>query len=121
MTHRWVFVHDMDSYTEPLVRKWLSIRLDGFHCDLQAMYTPHAHNTATQARTHVVIQNPPPLHAMAKDDAAVEVNAHGLTTLETVKAIIKATGLNPHMSVYGWPFCLDELDDTGVCDRWRSA
>lgn len=30
------------------------------------------------------------------------------------EALIKATGLNPHMSVYGWPFCLDELDGVDV-------
>ena len=26
------------------------------------------------------------------------------------EALTKATGLNLHMSVYGWPFCLGDLD-----------
>lgn len=39
-----------------------------------------------------------------------EVDARGLNALGTVKALIKATGLNPHLSVYGWPFCLDDVD-----------
>lgn len=69
---------------ETLVRKWLVQRLDGFYCDLQVMYTP-------------------PLHTMARTDEAVEVDARDLNALDTVKAIIKATGLNPHMSVCGWP------------------
>lgn len=36
---------------ETLVRKWLVQRLDGFHCDLQVMYMPHAIGPAL-ARTH---------------------------------------------------------------------
>lgn len=59
-TSRWVFVYNMSPYTEPLVRKWLSQRLDGFHCDLQAVYTPHF-TSPTQVRTHVVLQDTPPL------------------------------------------------------------
>lgn len=37
----------------------------------------------------------------------------------TVKALIKATGLNPHLSVCGWPFCLDDVD--GVDDMEGGA
>lgn len=108
--HRWVFAYNMDPDVETPVRKWLTTRLDGFYCDLQVMYTPHFTGT-TQARTHVVLNNTPPLHAMARTDEARMVNASGLTPTDAVKAIIKATGLNPHMSVCGWPFCLDDLDD----------
>ena len=110
--HRWVFVHGMTPETEFLVRKWLSQRLDGFYCDLQVMYTPHIRlHSAIQSRTHIVLHNAPPLFSMAKDDEAVAVDAHEMKPTETVKAIIKATGLNPHLSVCGWPFCLDDLDD----------
>lgn len=48
-------------------------------------------------------------HAMARTDEARMVNARGLTPTNAVKALIKATGLNPHLSVCGWPFCLDDL------------
>lgn len=30
---------------------------------------------------------------------------------DAAKAIVKATGLNPHLSVCGWPFCLNDVDD----------
>ena len=89
--HRWVFAHDMAPDVETLVRKWLATRLDGFYCDMQVTYMPHVIGPVL-ARTHIVLNN-------ARDAA---------------KAIIKATGLNPHMSVCGcgcgWPFCLDDLD-----------
>lgn len=90
--HRWVFAHDMDPETESLVRKWLTTRLDGFYCDLQAMYMPH-----------IVLNNTPPLHAMARAD-----EARGLTPRD---AVVEATGLNPHTNMCGWPFCLDGVDD----------
>lgn len=108
--HRWVFAYNMTPDVETLVRKWLSQRLDNFYCDLQVMYTPHVIGPML-ARTHIVLNNTPPLHAMARTDEARMVNARGLTPTDAVKAIIKATGLNPHMSVCGWPFCLDDLDD----------
>lgn len=107
--HRWVFAHGMDPDVETLVRKWLTIRLVGFYCDLQVMYIPRF-TSPTLARTHVVLNNTPPLHAMTENDEAVEVDAHG-GPRDAVKAIIKATGLNPHMSVRGWPFCLDDVDN----------
>lgn len=91
--HRWVFAHSMDPEVEYAVRKWLLQRLSGFYCDLQLMYTPLSTSS------------------MTRNDEAVEVNARGLNALGTVKALIKATGLNPHLSVCGWPSCLDELDD----------
>lgn len=84
--HRWVFACNMAPDVETLVRKWL-------------------------AKTHIVLNNTPPLHAMARTDEAVEVDAHGLTPRDAVKALIKATGLNPHTNMCGWPFCLDNLDD----------
>lgn len=106
--HRWVFVYNMDPDVETLVRKWLTTRLDGFYCDLQVMYMPHVIGPKL-ARTHIVLNNTPPLHAMARADEAVEVDARGLTPREAVKTLIKATGLCPHLSVCGWPFCLDDL------------
>ena len=94
--HRWVFVYSMDSDVEALVRKWLCQRLDGFYCDLQVMYMPHATGPKL-ARTHVVLNN-----------------ARDLNPRDAVKALIKATGLSPHLSVCGWPFCLNDVD--GVDD-----
>ena len=108
--HRWVFANGLAPGVEYAVRKWLLQRLDGFYCDLQAAYTP---NPATQAWTHIVIDYTPSLPSMAPGDEAVELDACGLNALDAAKALIKATGLNPHMSVCGWPFCLDDLDDTG--------
>lgn len=111
--HRWVFAHNIAPDVETLVRKWLTTRLDGFYCDLQVMYMPHVIGPAL-ARTHIVLNNAPPLHTMALDGEAVEVDAHGLNAMDTVKAIIKATGLNPHMFVCGWPFCLDDMEGGAV-------
>lgn len=111
--HRWVFAYNMAPDVENLVRKWLVQRLDGFYCDLQIMYMPHVIGPAL-ARTHIVLNNTPPHPSIARTDEAVEVDARGLNALDTVKALIKATGLNPHMSVCGWPFCLDDVD--GVDD-----
>lgn len=107
--HRWVFARNLTPDVESAVRKWLYQRLDGFYCDLQVMYAPHVVGP-TLARTHIVLNNTPPLSSMARGDEAVEVNADGLNARGTVKALIKATGLNPHMSVHGWPFCLDDVD-----------
>lgn len=110
--HRWVFAHSMDPEVECDVRKWLLQRLNGFYCDLQVMYIPHMHlKLAVQARTHIVLNNTPPLQSMSHNDEAIEVDARGLNARDAAKATIKATGLNPHMSVCGWPFCLDDLDD----------
>ncbi len=111
--HRWVFVYNMDSDVETLVRKWLTVRLDGFYCDLQVMYMPHVVGPAL-ARTHVVLNNTPPLPSIASTDEVRMVDARGLTPRDAVKALIKATRLNPHMMVCGWPFCLDDVD--GVND-----
>lgn len=115
-THRWVFVRNLTPEVDYAVRKWLPQRLNGFYCDLQLMYTPHVRlrlhlHSIVPARTHIVLNNTPPLPSMARGDEAVEVNARGLNARDAVKALIKATGLNPHLSVYGWPFCLDDLDD----------
>ena len=96
--HRWVFAYNMAPDVETLVRKWLTTRLDGFYCDLQVMYMPHVIDPVL-ARTHIVLNNAPPLHTMARTDEAVEVDARGLNAREAVKALIKATGLNPHLSV----------------------
>ena len=110
--HRWVFVHNLTHEVECAVRKWLVQRLDGFYCDLQLMYIPHI-TSPTLARTHIVLNNTPPLSSIARGDEAVEVNARGLNALDAVKALIKATGLNPHLSVCGWPFCLDDVTAEG--------
>lgn len=108
--HRWVFVYSMDSDVEALVRKWLVRRLDNFYCDLQVMYIPHV-TGPTRVRTHVVLNNAPPLHAIARTDEVVEVDARDLNPRDAVKAIVKATGLSPHLPVRGWPFCLNDVDD----------
>lgn len=109
--HRWVFAHSMDPEVEYAVRKWLLQRLSGFYCDLQLMYTPQVRSIGP-ARTHIVLNNTPlSTSSMTRNDEAVEVDARSLNALGTVKALIKATGLNPHLSVCGWPLCLDELDD----------
>lgn len=108
--HRWVFAHNMDPDVEALVRKWLVQRLDGFYCDLQVMYMPHVVGP-TLARTHIVLNNAPPIPSIACADEAVEVDARGLTPRDAVKALIEATGLSPHLSVCGWPFCLNDVDD----------
>lgn len=63
--HRWVFVYSVDSGVEGLVRKWLVQRLDGFYCDLQVMCMPRFTGPA-QAGAHVVLNNAPPLHAIAR-------------------------------------------------------
>ena len=117
--HRWVFANHMDPDVETLVRKWLATRLDTFYCDLQVMYMPHF-TGPTQVRTHVVLNNALPLHAMARTDEVVEVDARDLNARDAVKAIVKAMRLNPHLSVCGWPFCLDDLGGAdnmkGGCD-----
>lgn len=108
--HRWVFVRNLTPEVECAVRKWLLQRLNGLYCDLQLMYTPHVHSIVP-ARTHIVLNNTPPFtSSMARNDEAVEVDARGLNARDAAKALIKATGLNPHLSVYGWPFCLGGLD-----------
>ena len=117
--HRWVFAYNMAPDVETLVRKWLTTRLDGFYCDLQVMYMPHVIGPVL-ARTHIVLNNTPPLHAMARTDEAVGVDARGLNAREAVKALVKATGLNPHLSVCGWPFCLSDLDGVEGDVAWRS-
>lgn len=88
------------AHLERDVRKWLLQRLNGLYCDLQ-------------------LNNTPPLPSMSRNDEAVEVNARGLNARDAIKALIKATGLNPHLSVYGWPFCLDDLG--GVDDMEGGA
>ena len=93
---------------ECAVRKWLFKRLDGFYCDLQVMYTPLVRRSL--AGTHIVLDNTPPLPSPLQPDEAVSVDGSGLNARD---AAVKATGLSPHMSVCGRPFCLDELDDTG--------
>ena len=115
-THRWVFVRNLTPEVECDVRKWLLQRLNGLYCDLQRMYTPHVHSIVP-ARTHIVLYNAPPLPSMSRNDEAVEVNARGLNARDAAKAVVKATGLIPHLSVYGWPFCLDDL--SGVDDMER--
>lgn len=108
--HRWVFAHNLAPEVECAVRKWLCRRLDGFYCDLQAMYTPHVIGPGP-ARTHVVLNDAPPsASSVSRNDEAVEVDARGLNAPDAAKAIIEATGLNPRMSVRGRPFCSDGLD-----------
>lgn len=116
-THRWVFVDGLTPEVEYTVRHWLTVRLNGFYCDLQAMYTPHLRlhtHSAAQARTHIVLLGAPPLHAMAEGDETAVVDARGLSARDVAKASIEATKLNPHMMVCGWPFCLDDLRDANA-------
>lgn len=108
--HRWVFAHSMDPGVEFTVRKWLYQHLDSFYCDLQAAYVPAA-STATGARTHIVLQYPPPPTSRAESDEIIPVGLQGLNSRDAAKEIVKATGLNSHLSVCGWPFCLDDMDD----------
>lgn len=110
--HRWVFVDGLAPEVECAVRKWLLQRLNGFYCDVQVMYSPRV-RLPSPARTHIVLNNAPALPSLPLPDEAVSVDGSGLTPRDTVKAAVKATGLNPHMSVCGWPFCLGDLDDTG--------
>lgn len=109
-----MFVHNLTPDVESAVRVWLFQRLNVFYCELQVMYTPLVRLTS-QARTHIVLNNTP-LSASSLDrgDEAVEVNARGLNARDAVKGIIEATGLNPHLSVCGWPFCLDDLGDVNA-------
>lgn len=107
--HRWVFAHNLTPEVECTVRKWLSQRLDGFYCDLHDAYMSHVAGPE-QARTHIVLNDVPlSTSSMARNDEAVEVNAR-----DAAKALIKATGLNPHLPVCGWPFCLGDLDDANA-------
>jgi len=107
--HRWVFIHNLAPEVECTVRKWLRQRLNGFYCDLQVMYLPLVRHSS--ARTHLVLNNTPPLPSLLRPDEAVSVDGSGLAVRDAAKALIKATGLNPHMTVCGWPFCLSDLDD----------
>lgn len=117
---RWVFAHGVAPDVEDPVREWLTARLDGFHCDLQVMYLPHAVGP-TLAGTHIVLNNAPPLHSMARTDEAVEVDARGMTPGGVVEALLKATGLDPRLSVRGWP-CADGVDDAkGRADPSQAA
>ena len=101
------------------VHRWLLQRLNAFYCELQVMYTSHVRSTSL-ARTHVVLNNTPlSASSTAQGDEAVEVDARGLNARDAVKALIKATGLNPHLSVRGWPFCLDDMG--GVNDEEGDA
>ena len=106
--HRWVFAHNLTPDVECTVRKWLSQRLNGFYCDLHDAYMSHVAGPE-QARTHIVLRFPPPPIARGERDEIVPVCLQGAEARAAVKEIIKATGLNPHLSVYGWPFCLDDL------------
>ena len=102
--HRWAFAHSMDPGVEFTVRKWLCQRLNGFYCDLQAAYVPRC-SSATGAES----------------DEITPVGLQGLSSLDVVKALIKATGLNPHLSVCGWPFCLDDLDGVNDVDNMEGG
>lgn len=118
--HRWVFAHGLAPDVETLVREWLVQRLNSFYCDLQVMYVPHVVGPVL-ARTHIVLNNTPSLHTMAENEEAVEVDVRGLAPGDAVKALIKATGLNPHLSVFGWPFCLYDLDVVNDVDNMEGG
>lgn len=69
--HRRVFVRNPTPDVETLVRKWLVQRLDSFYCGLQVTCTPHVIGPVL-ARTHIVLNNTPPLPSMACTDEAVD-------------------------------------------------
>ena len=102
----------MTRLAEKDAHRWLTTRLDSFYCDLQVMYMPPS-APRSAARTHIVLNNTPPLHTMAENDEARVVDARG-GLRDVVKALIKATGLNPHLSVCGWPFCLDDMKGRAI-------
>lgn len=62
--------YNMAPDVETLVRKWLTTRLDGFYCDLQAMYMPYVTGPRL-ARTHIARNNTPPGRTIAENDEAV--------------------------------------------------
>ena len=97
-------VRNLTPEVECAVRTRSLRRLNVFHCELQSMYAPQVRSTSL-AGTHIVLNNTPPLPSMAQGDEAVGVDAR-----DAVKAPMKATGLNPHLSVCGRPFRLDDLD-----------
>ena len=105
-----VFVCSVDSDVEGLVRERLVQRLDDFCCDLRVMRIPRFTGPA-RVGTHVVLNDAPPLHAIARTDEVVEVDARDSNPRDAVKAIVEATGLSPHPSVRGRPFCLNDVDD----------
>lgn len=95
--HRWAFVYGTD----------------GFHCDLRVVRIPRF-TGPTRVGTHVVPDDAPPLHAIARTDEAVGVDARDSNPRDAVKAIVEATGPSPRLSVCGRPFCLNDAD--GVND-----
>ena len=103
--HRRAFVYDADSDVEALVRKRLVQRLDDFHCDPRVVRTP-SFTGPTRGGTRVVLNDAPPLHAIA--------GARDSNPRDAVKAMVEATGLSPRPSVCGRPFCLNDVD--GVND-----
>ena len=48
--------------------------------------------------------------AGAKRDEIVPVGLQGSIFPDAVKAVIKAAGSNPHLSVRGRSFCLDDME-----------
>ena len=80
------------------VHGWLVQWLDGFYCGLRVVCMPRF-TGPTQVRTHVEFGH------------ARDVNPR-----DAVKAIVEATGLGPHLSVCGWPFCSDDVNDVDDVD-----
>lgn len=94
--HRWVLIHNLTPEVEFAVRTWSLQRLNDFYCDLQLMYTPLSTSS------------------VSRNDEAVEVDARGLNARDAVKALIKAMGLNPRISVYGWRRRHGKRDDMTI-------
>lgn len=113
---RWVFTHSMDPESRVHCAQVAGHEAERLLLRPAADVHPQVRSISL-ARTHVVLNNTPPLPSMSRNDEAVEVNARGLNARDAVKAPIEATGSNPHLSVYGWPFCLDDLG--GVDDMER--
>lgn len=90
---RRVFVCGVDSDVEALVREWLVQRLDDFHCDPQVVRIPRF-TGPTRVGTHVVLND-----------------ARGSNPRGAAKAVVGATGLSPRLSVRGWTFRLNGVND----------
>lgn len=54
---------------------------------------------------------------LAERDEIVPVGLQGSNSRDAVKALVEATGLNPHLPVCGWPSCLDDVGGEDDMER----
>ena len=110
---RRAFVYGTDSDVEALVRKRPVQRLDDFHCDLRVMRIPRFTGPA-QVGTHVVLNDAPPLHAIARADEAVEADARDSNPPGRREGDSRSDGAEPA------PVCVrigPTEATSGLCDR----